>query len=204
MPRITIYNHVSADGYFSTQDGKLDWVIQDQEIAKAGAAAASAEGVMLFGRRTYQMFESYWPHALDQLSGPHGGEGPRGAGGSADSLRAMATWINASKKLVFSRTLEGVTWNNSELIHEFDPRQIEALKRSPGRDMIVFGSGSIASLLTEHGLVDEYHFVISPLILGSGRPLLSGIPKSTKLKLVESTSFPTGNVVLRYERASES
>jgi dihydrofolate reductase len=102
--------------------------------------------------------------------------------------------------LVFSRTRRDVTWRNSRLLHEFDPREIEALKRQPGKDMMIFGSGSIVSQLTQHGLIDEYHFVVSPILLGSGRPLLSGVSKSSRLDLVEAKKYSSGNVVLRYAR----
>jgi dihydrofolate reductase len=69
-----------------------------------------------------------------------------------------------------------------------------------GKDMIVFGSGSIASQLTQHGLIDEYQFVVSPILLGSGRPLLSGVSNSLKLDLLEAKKYQSGNVMLRYAR----
>ena len=64
----------------------------------------------------------------------------------------MAVWINEAAKIVFSKTLEDVTWKNSRLLRTFDPREVEAMKKQPGPDMLIFGSGSIASQLTEHGL----------------------------------------------------
>jgi dihydrofolate reductase len=103
-------------------------------------------------------------------------------------------------KLVFSRTLKDVTWRNSRVLHELDPHEIEAMKRQPGNDMIVFGSGSIVSQLTQHGLIDEYQFVVSPILLGSGRPLLSGVSESSRLDLLEAKQYPSGNVMLRYAR----
>jgi len=112
----------------------------------------------------------------------------------------MATFINEATKVVFSRTLQDVTWRNSRLLHELDPREIEAMKREPGKDMIVFGSGSIVSQLTQHGLIDEYLFVVSPILLGRGRPLLSGVSKSLRLDLLEATAYRSGSVMLRYAR----
>ncbi len=67
---------------------------------------------------------------------------------------------------------------------------------------MIFGSGTIVSALTGHGLIDEYEFVISPLLLGNGRPLVSGLPSQAGLKLLKVQQFPTGNVKLRYARAS--
>ena len=112
----------------------------------------------------------------------------------------MAAWINEATKLVFSRTRQAVTWKNSRLIHELDPREIERLKQQPGKDMMIFGSGTIASLLTQHGLVDEYQFIVGPVLLGSGRPLLGDVSTPTKLKLLEAKEFASGNVRLRYAR----
>ena len=66
---------------------------------------------------------------------------------------------------------------------------------------MVFGSGSIVSLLTEHALVDEYQFIVSPILLGSGQSLISNVSKTSRLNLVECTKYPSGNVKLRYERA---
>ena len=110
----------------------------------------------------------------------------------------MADWINASEKLVFSRTKKGVTWNNSQLCHELDPEAVAALKQKPGPDIMVFGSGSIVSQLTAHGLIDEYQFVVSPVLLGTGRPPIADVPKRTMLNLVEAKAYPAGNVMLRY------
>lgn len=114
----------------------------------------------------------------------------------------MAVMLNESTKLVFSRTRDEVTWKNSRLLDKFDPREIEAMKRQPGKDMIVFGSGSIVSQLTQAGLIDEYQFAVSPVLLGSGRPLLTGVSKSVALDLQEAKGYPSGNVMLRYARSN--
>ena len=66
---------------------------------------------------------------------------------------------------------------------------------------MIFGSGTIMSLLTEHGLIDEYQFIVSPVLLGSGRSLLSELKKRTKLELLESKAYPSGNLMLRYALA---
>jgi dihydrofolate reductase len=113
----------------------------------------------------------------------------------------MATFINDATKVVFSKTRDQVTWRNSRLLRELDPHQIEAMKSEPGKDMLVFGSGSVVSQLTEHGLVDEYRFVVSPVLIGRGKSLLDNLAKSVRLNLVEAKTYPTGNVMLRYELA---
>jgi dihydrofolate reductase len=172
MRRIVLFDHVTADGYFATSDGNLDWVVQEPEVAQGAVAGMAGPGTILFGRRTYEMFESFWPHALDDsATAPD----PHAAGRRTTEMRAMAVWINEATKVVFSRTRKQVTWKNSRLVQELDPREIEAMKAQPGGDMMLFGSGSLVSQLTGHGLIDEYQLVVSPILLGGGRSLLSGV-----------------------------
>jgi dihydrofolate reductase len=83
-------------------------------------------------------------------------------------------------------------------VSAFDPRFVEELKHGPGKDIMIFGSGSIVKELAAHGLIDEYVLVVCPLLLAGGRPLLTGVPRTTKLRLLEAKSFPSGNVRLRY------
>jgi len=197
--RIVMFNRVTADGFFSAADGNLDWAVPEPELDQAAADGLTGAGTILFGRRTYEMFESFWPKAVDDsATAPD----PHSPGRRSPEMHAIAVWINQATKIVFSRTRQDVTWTNSRLIREFDPDDVVAMRQQPGPDMIVFGSGSIASLLTQHGLVDEYQFVVNPLLLNSGRPLLSGVPTTVKLDLLEAKSFPSGNVRLRYARSS--
>jgi len=195
MRRIMAFNRVTADGYFTSPDGKLDWVVPEPQIDKEAGEGMSGQGAILFGRRTYEMFQAFWPHALED---PGTAPDPHMPGRRSPEIRAMAVWINEAAKIVFSKTLEDVTWKNTRLIRAFDPHEVEAMKKQPGPDMLVFGSGSIASLLTEHGLIDEYRFIVGPVLLGSGRPLISGVPRSSRLDLLEAKTYPSGNVMLRY------
>lgn len=150
---------------------------------------------VLFGRRTYEMFEAFWPHALDDSSM---GANPHDAQARSPEMRAMAVMLNEATKLVFSRSLTSVTWANSHLLHELDPSLIEDMKRQPGKDMMIFGSGSIVSQLTQFELIDEYQFVVSPILLGKGQGLIDGVSHSLKLNLLEARAFSSGNVMLRY------
>ena len=190
-----MFNRVSADGYFAGPDGNLDWIVPDDELDQAAAAAIPGSDTILFGRRTYELFERFWPRALDD---PSTAPDPHHAGRRSQAIRAMAVWINEATKLVFSKTLKKVTWKNSRLFHELDPRQIEAMKKEPGKDIMVFGSGSLVSQLTQHGLIDEYRFVVNPVLLGNGRQLLNDGARGSRLDLAETKPYPSGNVVLRY------
>jgi len=198
MRRIVMFNRVSADGFFAAADGNLDWVVPDAEVDKQGAAGIPGTDTVILGRRTYEQFASFWPHVLDSPAPVD----PHGTGRFSAELHAFARALNDMTKVVFSKTLKRATWNNTRLQGEFDPRAIADMKRQPGKGMIVFGSGSIVAQLTQHGLIDEYIFVVSPVLLGGGKPLLAGLTTHTaRLELLENRRFPSGNVILRYARA---
>lgn len=188
MRKIIAFDRVSADGYFADADGGLGWTVPEPELDRGAADNLADGGTILFGRRTYEMFESFWPTVTDSWPGP-------------PEMKAMARWINQAEKLVFSRTRTEAPWTHSRILGEFDPDTVEALKAAPGSNIMIFGSGSIVSLLTEHGLIDEYHLVVGPVLLGRGKTLIGGVPDLLRLELMESTAYPNGNVMLRYRRA---
>jgi dihydrofolate reductase len=193
-----MFNWVTADGYFAGPDGNLDWVVPDEEQAKAAADGISGFDTVMLGRRTYELFESFWRHAdIDELGTI---PDPHDPGRRSREHGAIAIALNRMTKIVFSRTMNEATWENSRLLRELDPRGIETMKSQPGKDMIIFGSGSIVSQLTQHGLVDEYHFVVCPILLGSGQPSLRGVSKRLRLDLLEAKALPSGDVMLRYVR----
>jgi len=198
MRRIHMFNRVSADGYFATPDGGLDWVIQEPTMEAEIGGGIAGEGTMLFGRKTYDGFESFWPNAIRQgRTAPS----PHGEKRESEALYQMGVHINNAVKIVFSRTRKDVTWHNSRLVRDFDPAFVAELKAQPGGDIMIFGSGSIVSLLTRHGLIDDYTFVVSPILLGSGRSIFTGGESHRALTLVEAKSYPRGNAVLRYRKA---
>lgn len=198
MRRIVMFNQVSADGYFASPDGGLDWVVPDDRLSQAAMDQGPAYDTVLFGRKTYDMFERFWPHALDEDSST--ASDPHVRGRRSQTLRDMAVFLNATRKVVFSRTRKEAAWNNSRLVPELEPRAIEEMKRQPGEDMILFGSGTIVSELTRHGLIDEYQLVVIPVVLGAGRPLFTGVDR-LKLELLDVRGFESGNVLQRYRRA---
>ena len=195
--KILVFDRVSADGYFAASDGNLNWAVPDDALDRMGVEGSDKVDTMLFGRRTYEMFESFWPGVRKKGMDA---EDPHTAGRKPPTLMAMARWINDTTKLVFSRTRQEVTWKNSRLMHDVDPRAIKDLKNEPGKDIIIFGSGSIVSQLTEHGLIDEYRLIVNPVLLGSGQSLVRGIGQSTRLHLEDAKTFESGNVMLRYTR----
>jgi dihydrofolate reductase len=200
MRRIVAFNNVSADGYFAAPDGNLNWVVPDPEMDRFAAEAIGRGGTdtILFGRKTYQMFASFWPTVLDE-SGM--APDPHADGRKSADLRAMAVMLNETPKIVFSKTLKEAKWQNSHIVRDLDPDEIARMKQQRGQDLMIFGSGTIVSLLTRHRLIDEYQFAVSPVLLGGGRNLVSGVPVNHKLELKEEKRFPSGKILARYELA---
>lgn len=189
MRRIMMFQRLSADGSFAAADGRMEWVVPEPELDRDSASNTNSFDAVLFGRRTYDIFASFWPNVQ--------GDAP----GFSPEMRAFAAVLNAAQKLVFSRHQPTLPWRGSQLLGAFDAEQVAALKRRPGKDILVFGSGAIAALLAQHGLIDEYQLVLSPLLLGGGRPLFAGLPASVPLRLLQAKSYPAGNVMLRYAPA---
>jgi dihydrofolate reductase len=186
MKKIVVFNMISADGYFAGADGNIDWHVVDDEFNTFALEQIEEFDTMLFGRVTYQLFESYWP---DAAKDPQTGN---------DDLK-IANWINDHPKYVISKTLENLTWENSNLVKENIKTEIEKLKERNGKNVVIYGSGQIVSLLTNLHLVDEYRLMVNPVALGSGKNMFEGIEEKLKLKLLKTREFKTGTVLHCYE-----
>jgi len=194
MRRIVMINWISLDGLFAGPNGEIDWIIRDPEVDKAlhepraGEASSVGSDTMLLGNITYTMFENSWPQIAKDPNAP-------------EELHKLADEVIGMTKLVFSRTRNEVPWENSKLFHSNLVEEVEKLKRGKGTDIIVFGSGTIVQQLTNAGLIDEYLIAITPVMLGKGKPLFADV-KRLNLRLLETRTFRSGNVLLRYELAS--
>ncbi len=191
MAKLTVFNHLTVDGYFARQNGEIDWfraIGKDDEYDAFTHSQSRAGSTLIFGRATYDMMRGFWP--------------------TPDAIRLdpqMASAVNDSPKLVFSRTLQSVeeteNWHNITLMHEIEPEAIAKLKAD--RDMTILGSGSIVQQLTRLGLIDEYCFVLVPIVLGAGKSFFKDV-QQTDLELIEARSFENGLVVLRYQPRKQS
>jgi dihydrofolate reductase len=143
-------------------------------------------GVLVYGRKTYQLMVPYWPDIAKSQSES-----------KADIEFAQA--FDSLKKVVFSRSLARAEDKNTRIVHSNLRDEILKLKQETGKSILV-GGVDIPSQLIELGLVDEYRFVVAPVIVGEGRRLLEGVnlPEKLRLKLVESKTFKSGCVALRY------
>jgi len=169
-----------------TVDGFADHtaVIADDELHDFHTDLLDSVDTILFGRKTYELLESFWPVA---------DKDPR----STKSMIRFANKINPMKKIVFSRTLEKTAWENTFLIHSDMVTEVKKLKNQPGKNLSI-GGISIASILAQHGLIDEFWFLVQPIVLGKGICLWKGLDKVMTLKLVDKRLFKSGVIALQY------
>ena len=184
MPKVVAFAHVSLDGFFVDAHGDMSWAKRgdpDAEFEAFVAENARGGGQLLFGRVTYELMAGYWPtaHALQ-----------------ADPV--VAERMNQLPKVVFSRTLERVSWNATRLVKGDPAAEVRKLKQQPGPDMAILGSGSIVSQLARAGLIDEFQIAVNPVVLGKGRTLFEGVGERLALELTGTRRFANGIVFLCY------
>ena|SRR5258708_15515660 len=179
---------VSLDGFVETLDKKIDWVIVDEELHSFFNDLARQSGASLYGRRMYELMVDYWPTADTVPSNP------------AVIVEYARIW-KETPKIVFSRTLETVQWN-SRLVRDGVAGEITRLKAQPGKDLDV-GGPTLAASLIQLGLIDEYLLFINPVVLGGGTPFFPKRGRPENLKLVETRTFGSGVVYLRYRSGGE-
>jgi dihydrofolate reductase len=172
-----------------TLDGCVDHQVfhPDEELHRYFAEKLAGADALLFGRVTYEMMEEAWRQ-------PAPGTWPAWM---ADWMIPFAEAINGAKKYVVSSTLDRVDWN-AELVQGDLERTVQQLKQEPGNGLYV-GGVTLPLALADLGLIDEYEFVVLPVVAGHGPTLFAGLSERLELKLVDRKEFRVGAVALRYE-----
>lgn len=153
----------------------------DDIFAKMIIEGIAGSGGFLLGRRTYEIFAAYWPTAPEEA-------------------QAFADPLNNLPKFVVSKSLrEPLAWKNSTLIAGDVVNEIADLKRQSGNDIRVIGSGELVQMLMKHDFVDEYHLMIHPLVLGSGKLLFRDGGSKQTLKLMDFMTTSKGVIILKYK-----
>ena len=184
MRRVILSNLVSLDGYMAGPGDDIAWFssLPDSEFEAYAVDTLGSIDTILFGRVTYELMAGYWPTAKPDADDPR-------------IIEAM----NKLPKIVFSRTLKLVSWNNTRLVKGDIAQEVARLKGQPGKDMVIYGSGSLVSALAPVGMIDEYRIFVAPVVLGSGKALFRDIAKRVPLKLLDTRKFAAGLILLRYE-----
>lgn len=184
MGKTVMFNRISLDGFFAGPNGEIEWFIHDPDVDIAVHQLMDPD-TALFGRITYQMFDNYWPNVALNSD-------------ASEEERAIAEELAQMNKLVFTRTMKNVTWENSRLVDGDLVEEVKRINQGKAADNVIFGSGTIVQQLTDQGLIDEYLIVVTPVILGEGKPLFKRV-QLRNLELIGTKTFDSGNVLLHYQ-----
>lgn len=187
MRKVFLLMMVSLDGFFEGENHDLSWHNVDGEFNEFAAQMLSEVGTLMFGRRTYELMAGFWPTA--KPSDPN------------DAI--VAEKMNTLPKIVFSTTMKKVeekpSWKNVKLAKDNVAEEVQKLKQQPGEDIAVLASSNLCISLIKMGLIDEFRIMVNPVVIGNGTPLFHGIQEKFKLKLLNTRTFNSGNVLLTYQ-----
>ena len=191
MKRVILQEFVSANGLASGPNDAVDFIPaatqHDDSFGNRQLAFIDSIDTMLLGRNTYEMFAGYWPNVTS------GGDKP------------FADKLNALHKVVFSTSLQRApwgngTWDDARIVRGDVTKAVTALKREPGKDLVLWGSLTLAQSLMADNLIDEYQLIVLPVVLPEGRPLFAE-RRTFDLRLVDTRSFDRGGVLVAYTTA---
>jgi dihydrofolate reductase len=189
MRKLIVSEFISLDGVIDDPGGgdktpRGGWTFQYDQGPEGGQFKYDelfASDALLLGRITYEGFAAAWPNMPD--TGDFGEQ------------------MNGMKKYVVSTTLKKADWNNSAIISKNVMEEVAALKKQPGKNINIYGSGQLVSSLTKHNLIDEYWLMVFPIVLGAGKKLFRD-GSEAKLKLAETKTLGSGIILLKYEPAT--
>jgi dihydrofolate reductase len=182
MRKLFLFNFISLDGFFEGPNKELDWHNVDAEFNDFAIEQLDSIDLILFGRITYEMMASYWSTDTAIKNDPE-----------------VAGRMNSIQKIVFSKTLPKANWNNTTLVKENAPEEVEKLKNQQGKDIAIFGSFGLALTLLPDKLIDEFRIMVNPVVLGKGKQMFDSITERLHLKLINTKVFNSGNVLLYYK-----
>jgi dihydrofolate reductase len=187
MRKIKLQMQMTLDGFVGGVNGELDWMIPEWDDVLKGYATdlTNSADTFLMGRVTGEGMAVYWPTVA---SNPE----------SKEEDLWIAERLNSWPKVVFSKTVTCIRWNNTRVANDIR-EEVRELKKEPGKDIIIYGGAGIVSSFIEEDLIDEYHLFINPVSIGKGKTIFSSVSQKKDLNLVNTTVSTTGIVVLHYE-----
>lgn len=175
---------ISLDGYFTSTKNEVDsWFEFNEEEWNWSIDILRKVDAILCGRVTYEEFSNFWPNVKPKT----------------EPGKVIAPLLNDLPKIVFSRTLIDARWKPATIIKEDCVEAVVRLKREPGKDMVVVGSGTLVAALVSAGLIDEYYVRVRPIILGAGKTLFTDPGARHPLKLISESTFKNGVIGLHYQ-----
>lgn len=185
MRKIISFVHISLDGFVAGPNGEMNWIKVDEEIFDHVGKRIRETDAALYGRKTFQMMENYWPTAGDKPNA------------SKHDIEHSA-WYKKAHKIVLSRTLKEADLANTTIISDNLSERINEIKKQSGSEILLFGSPTATHSLIQQNLIDGYWLFVNPIILGEGIPLFKNVQDKTKLKLLTSRQFASGVTELSY------
>ncbi len=182
MGKLIVFNMMTLDGFFEGENHSIDWHTVDGEFNVFAIRQLDEAGMLIFGKTTYELMAGYWNTEAALQDDPK-----------------VAERMNRLPKIVFSESLDRADWNNTTLIHEVVPQKITEMKRGQEKDIFIFGSAKLCSTFRKLNLIDEYRFIMNPVAIGKGTPFFKPEDGKLNLKLLKSTPFLSGNILLYYE-----
>ncbi|MES2574396.1 MAG: dihydrofolate reductase family protein [Bacteroidota bacterium] len=186
MRKLIIEEWVSLDGFAADKNDQLDFFPSTEANKYSDEDQLQfleTVDTILLGRKTYDLFVEFWPQATTDIE-------------------IIADKLNSLDKIVVSKTLKKAPWGkwkDAEIISGNAIEEIKKLKAKTGKNIVVWGSISLAQLLIEKDLIDEYHIQICPTILGDGKKLFPNLDKFKDLKLIDIRKYDTGVIFLKYQ-----
>lgn len=190
MRKVIFKIELTVDGFIAGPKGEMDWGPPSPESAEESwndvFDMLSTVDTVLMSRVIYQGFKEYWPAAATNPS-------------SSTFEKQYSRWLDDAPKIVFSKTLDKVDWKNARLAERDVAEEITALKQQPGKNFVLWGGHIFPQALMNLGLIDEYWINLHPVMLAKGIPLFTDPKKRSDMKLLNSKTFKSGTVALRYE-----
>jgi dihydrofolate reductase len=186
MRKIIYWIHTSLDGRIEGPDGEFDWPVMGPELSAYSLEMNDRVDTFLYGRVVWDMMSGFWPHAESMSTDEH-------------DLKFAPVW-RRTPKIVFSTTLAKADWN-TRVISDNLAEEVAEMKRRPGKDLLLTGGSDLAATLTGLGRIDEYHIIVQPVVLGGSKPLFAAAKERLGMRLLDSRTFDSQTVLLRYQRA---
>ena len=187
MGKIIALIHMSLDGYMADPEGQINWIAMDGELSDYVTEMRQGAAGTLYGRTTYQMMDPYWPNVL------------KNPGNFPQWQVEYAEWVDKAIKVVVSKTLPQVSWNNTRIIRDNVEHEIRRIKDELDGHLLLLASATLVSALLPLGLIDELVTTVTPIVLGAGRPFFAGLKDRVPLVLKDTRTFSSGVVGLHYQ-----